>query len=841
MRSIFRLTSLAICSFLIISQLPLHGAPDESGWKVIRAEQAATSLLQNGGFEDRDTGWKMRSAEASLDAGGGRNGGAALVCQVTQENIDSGAGQSLRLNQSIALPIIISGWSRAEGVDGRANSEYSIYVDLAFQDGTSLWGQTAEFSTGTHDWEKSEAVILPQRPVKALGVYCLFRNHRGKVWFDDVHVSEIGSDRAMALFDGQPVSAPEASASLPVKAGIKVADLAESARFLVRDVAVESDFLPLAKGKETLDLRIEEKSELKDGVLFIEGSVTSTQARDRAISLIYTLPLDATGGQWGDDIHRRREIGDTGDFSQTLQVGCGATGGMSVYPLGAIWKDSQGVALGIDMGRPTIYRVGYHAGLKSLYLALDYGLSPETTRFPNRADFRIVLYPFEAREGFRSAFARYQKAFPEYFVVRAKKQGLWMPFTDVSTVKGWEDFGFRFHEGDNNVPWDDEHDVLSFRYTEPMTWWMRMAKEMPRTPEAALAEMNRLAEADKDSTLRQKARVTRIAAMHDESGQPSLLFQNAPWTDGAVWSVNPNQWLGQGKDDKFGTLNGGTIHWNPEIRERLYGPGAKGKRDGEYLDSLEGYVTADLNYRREHFADTTVPLSYSPRTRQLALAKGLAVYEFTRWISEDLHSFDKLLFANAVPHRFTFLCPWLDVLGTETNWMRKGKYDPPGFDRMDLWRTMSGAKPYLLLMNTDYDQFGSEAVEKYFHRSLYYGIWPGFFSHNASENPYWKNPKWYERDRPLFRRFIPLIRKVSEAGWRAETGATSENPNFLIEHFGTSADGDSFLTVYNSGETKADGMVRLTEKKAKTHEWKIALDSEETAVIDLKTGDVLRP
>jgi hypothetical protein len=54
---------------------------------------------------------------------------------------------------------------------------------------------------------------------------------------------------------------------------------------------------------------------------------------------------------------------------------------------------------------------------------------------------------------------------------------------------------------------------------------------------------------------------------------------------------------------------------------------------------------------------------------------------------------------------------------------------------MDLLRSMSGAKPYLLLMNTDYDRFTPDLVEKYFQRCLFYGMWPGFFSHNAADRP----------------------------------------------------------------------------------------------------------
>ena len=103
---------------------------------------------------------------------------------------------------------------------------------------------------------------------------------------------------------------------------------------------------------------------------------------------------------------------------------------------------------------------------------------------------------------------------------------------------------------------------------------------------------------------------------------------------------------------------------------------------------------------------------------------------------------------------------------------------------MSLWRTMAGRKPYLLLMNTDYDAFTPGLVERYFQRSLFYGMWPGMFSHNASENPYWQNPKWYNRDRPLFKKYLPLIRRVAEAGWQPVTHAACENERIWVERSG---------------------------------------------------------
>jgi hypothetical protein len=286
------------------------------------------------------------------------------------------------------------------------------------------------------------------------------------------------------------------------------------------------------------------------------------------------------------------------------------------------------------------------------------------------------------------------------------------------------------------------------------------------------------------------ATATIAAGTQDAAGHAQLQFLNTPWANGAVWSLNPNPNLAA-------ATNGATVHWNETIKTQLYGPGANGTQDGEYLDSIEGYVTAELNFRREHFRNSTVPLTFSANTFQPVLHKGLAIYEFTRWISDDVHGLGKLMFANSVPFRFGFLCPWLDVMGTETDWMPGGQYQPVADSQLCLWRTLSGQKPYLLLMNTDYAQFTSPFVEKYFQRCLAYGIWPSMFSHNASDNPYWQNPTWYNRDRPLFKKYIPLVRRVSEAGWMPVTRAVCTPAEIMVERFGPTTNGTTYITLFN--------------------------------------------
>lgn len=863
--------------------------------RLVKAGQPGARLLRNGDFEQaaggKLSGWAAAPGGYVAASAEGRNGSQALRCDNASGSGWFGASQTLELGRTNRMPLVVRGWSKAEKVNGGADSGYSLYVDIVYADGTPLWGQTANFHTGTHDWEQREVVILPEKPVQTLTLHCLLRGHSGQAWFDDVSVEEIKAEAGAVLFEGVAVTPGEvartaadrlkpdpqtefrtgdgleimwrgsAVASLRVD-GEELAGTAPSG-FLARDVGANSDIYGFALGEcPELGLKLQSSCRAEAGRIVLAGRVLDTTGRDRAVTLFFALPVDGAGWHWGDDIRRNRVIGGQGEFANTVAVQCGATGTMSVYPLGAIYSERAGLALALDMAHPAQYRIEYHAGTKQFFIAYDFGLAPETERFPGGADFRFVLYRFEPRWGFRGAFQKLREIFPDYFRVRARGQGLWMPFTDVSTVQGWQDFGFKFHEGNNNVPWDDAHGILSFRYTEPMTWWMRLGKDAPRTMAEALRVRDGLARAGVGSEA-QMARVSQAAAMWDETGQPSLVFRNEPWCNGAVWSLNPNPAIpavGQGlvageSAGEKGSFNAATVYWNEAIKQGLYGPGAKGELDGEYLDSLEGYVTADLNFRREHFRWTSVPLTFAGDTKRPALYKGMAVFEFTKWFCEEVHGLGKLTFANGVPYRFTFLCPWLDVLGTETDWLSGGKYRPPADAQMSLWRTMSGGKPYLLLMNTDYNTFTPDLVERYFQRSLFYGMWPGMFSHNAADNPYWQNPKWYNRDRPLFKKYVPLIRYVAEAGWQPVTGATCDNERVWVERFGPAADGSIYLTVFNGTAMRQAGTVRvdagalgLTRPRAGqelvsgnalngTMPWQMSLGPEEVQVIRLSSRD----
>ena len=71
-------------------------------------------------------------------------------------------------------------------------------------------------------------------------------------------------------------------------------------------------------------------------------------------------------------------------------------------------------------------------------------------------------------------------------------------------------------------------------------------------------------------------------------------------------------------------------------------------------------------------------------------------------------------------------------------------------------------------------------------------MFPGFFSHNASEGHYFTRPELYNRDRPLFRKYVPLCRRVAEAGWEPIPGPPARIAHVYVERFG-----DRLFTVFN--------------------------------------------
>jgi hypothetical protein len=824
---------------LAASLAAANGAP---AMRVVRAGSNGTELLVNGSFEELQQGkpayWSAWQQGFHLTTGEGRNGSQCVVCERREGGGEFGASQTLTLNRTNIAPFVIRGWSKAENVSGGPDSGYSLYVDITYADGTPLWGQTVDFNCGTHGWEQRQFVLLPDKPVRVLTLHCLFRGHTGKAWFDDASVEEIPTPAGAVLFQGVPLqevtqanadakAAPrklstqdgldltlrdDAVASLQVD-GMELGASSPSG-FLVRDFAADSDVYGFTGGAcKELGLSLEANCSPGRNHIAIDGRLTDTTGRDRAITLLFALALDATGWRWGDDVRRSRLIGGTGEFANAISLRCGANGKMSLYPLAAVWSDRAGLALALDMDHPAQYRLVYHAGTRQFFIAYDFGLTKDTARFPSSAGFRFVVYRFDPRWGFRAALHKYYDLFPQQFAKRVTREGVWMPFTDIAKVPGFDDFGFAFQEGAPNVAFDDQHGIASFDYVEPMSHWLAMPREVPRTYEGALSVLNQDLAGARGKQAAEMAAATLTSGIETTDGRLQFRVEKAPWCDGGVFSLSPDPDIATNAAHPFNKAmvmqeSIAAAFKRNEPKQALPdipppGPGL----DGVYLDSLE-MAAGELNYRREHFRTASVPLVFDREGRPCQLMI-FNTWTFERDIATQMHARGKLLFANAVLWQFSFPAPPLDVLGTEVNWLRQDAYAPDSDAVMNFRRALCRQKPYCLLMNTDFSRFTPELVERYFQRCLFYGVWPGFFDEEAaSKDPYWASAKkWYERDRPVFKQYIPLLRRVTAAAWQPLTCAACDNSKILVERFGPDAGGSVFVTLLNDTADTQSGTV----------------------------------
>ena len=786
------LTILSVSSSLTLPRA-MDGAPLK---KVMNARDAGENLLDPDAWRPWQKGYESEDGVFVCD-----NASDALV--------QRGASQTVALNQTRPEPIIATAWSKAEGVGGGRNSDYSLYLDLVYSDGTPLWGQVAPFNVGTHTWEKGQVVVFPDKPVRSVSFHMLFRRHPGKARFRDPELRVSKPPAGACLFDGVPVSLSGSTED----------------GFQVRDVAANSDFVRLER--RALGLELTYNRGQSGDATFFDVTVSDRTGKDRAITLVYAVPVSAENCRWLQDPRQSLNVEEGREYTNAGSCSAGANGRLSRYPFAAVVSADRGVGLGIDMAHPAFFRTGYNAETEELFLAYDIGLVPEKPV----ARLRFCKFTFEPKWGFRAALARYYEILPVHFRSRTPEQGLWMPFARISDVNDWQDFGFKFKEGNNETAWDDNHGITTFRYTEPMTWWMSMAKEMPRTVENALAEARRLAGEKADP----RARAFLSSGFHDQKGDFPARLQDTPWCNGAVWSINsmPNI-----KGDITDFKN----KWNPAQREKLYGPNAKGHLDGEYIDSSEGYVTDELDFRREHFAAADTPLTFERDSRKVAVFRGLISFEYARAVANDVHAMGKLMMANSTPHHLCWLAPQLDVMGTETNWNPGGKWQPMSDSDMLYRRSLCKGKPFCFLMNTRFEEFSHELVEKYMKRSLAYGMFPGFFSHNASQGHYFTRPELYERDRPLFKKYVPLCKRVAEAGWEPITLARSSDSRIYVERFG-----DRFLTVFNDSPERRTVSVELDKDSPRaarelvsdrTVTWRgrqtnLTLDGEDVAVIEI--------
>ena len=692
----------------------------------------------------------------------------------------AGAVWSLALNQTEARPFTVRTEARCErGPGGTRTRAFSLYVDLVYMDGDHLWGQTADFAPDPQrGWRAGTVTVIPAKPVRSASVYCLYRGLPGRVRFRAPAV-RIREQADLALFDAQPV----ALGDLP----------RHEAGFLVRDVQRADDgYAPIPVGGEAKGVRLSVvETPAADGATY-RVTVEDRTGRDRALTLVYACPLPAGDLVFEEDPRTAVPLADNAPQRSDAQaMGCGA-GGLNRWPFGAVSVGGRGFALGIDTAHPAYFRTAVHPRTRLLFIAFDLGLAPE------KRTAAFAFHRFTFTGGFRGALAAYAAREPDAFKTRVPEQGIWMPFRAIKSVENWQDFGFKFKEGNDETAWDDAHGIFTFRYTEPTTWWLSMDKAHGTnrfTMADCLAKVESLA-AKGDP----RARAWRGSVMRDEDGARVGRVMDTPWCRGAIWLLSP-------LPDIAGICEYKVKNTEADFAKFYAKPFPVGQ-DGEYIDSAEGYLTPTLDFNRAVFAASDTPLVFSSdEDHRPALFKGLSMYEYVRRTAARVWPRGRFVMANGVPGRWPWLPAYVDVGGTETQWIdEEGRWRPESHRSLLYKRALSMGKPYCYLQNVDFEKFAYADMENFMRHCVAYGLFPGCFSHNASEGHYFTRPEVYNRDRPLFKKYVPLCKMLSEAGWRpVNTLVASTDARVFVEQFGA-----RYVTVFNSA--RATVKVRLTAK-----------------------------
>jgi len=481
--------------------------------------------LANGGLEQlangRFAGWSDYHKGYDVDDRVKHSGRFSARCANASADDLRGLSCRIELNQQVPTPIVASLWSKAEnvarpkgGTDG-----YWLWVDGIYPDGTTMVTHPVPFKYGTHDWQRCTLTLIPTKPLNSVTIGGFVIRITGTVWFDDFELWSLDLPAGTPVFDGLPVApaAPGAApqpgpvlksddgmvlpfdantghVATPAPGGLFVRDDGDLSHFIQPkgELTRQDDGSYSFEGKDdSLGLSLTATYRSIGQGLRIDGKLRDLMNRDRAITLYFTYPIDATGWLWHDDQRTARRIEPSGKYLYWDDCQVGPNWRASRLPLACITGPRGSLVLGAPLDVPRLWRFAYDADSKELYAAVDLGLSPDTKRFPSEASFSLILYRCDPTWGFRGALQRYYELFPRCFTRHNEKEGIWgFATTQWSRMDRPEDFGFQFIQGCQSSYLCAEHGWYELMYAEPMMFWeCSLDPGEPRTEEHILEHL----------------------------------------------------------------------------------------------------------------------------------------------------------------------------------------------------------------------------------------------------------------------------------------------------------------------------------------------------------------
>ena len=527
--------------------------------------------------------------------------------------------------------------------------------------------------------------------------------------------------------------------------------------------------------------------EPKPDHISVTGTIEDDTGRDRAVDIMFRLPVGGPGWAWWEDIATRTTIQAANPYERDdLTFACITNA-----------SSETGVGLALSPEIPCRFKITFDPRESLLHLRAKYALAP-VTKYQRQARFAFSLFRVDGKWGLRDAARRYYGLFPEVFRRRAYKEGGWLFAINPKKVLNLEDYGY--YEGNAGLTdYCLSKGVLTFPYIIPGQRSIMRLPTLPKDYEAALAAVASFQQRPGDSYCDGQAKeVVENCRVLDADGKYPIRIRDDVGADVkpkhpinmVVFSVNcdPDLFADDPARPTVGRIELANVQRLVDKHPRI---------GGIYVDSTSGWVTRTQNVRRDHLPYTDYPLTYDEANGRPCIDGRNSTFEFLRELGRVLHSGNRLVFPNLGCGRD--VC-WLyfvsDVVGLEGRALDLGT--------LRYCRTLAYQRPtlrldYILLGTRETPLAKRQGLELFFKHCALYGIYPSIGRYCD---------KTYEQFGDLYRTYMPILRRLGTAGWEPVTHAASNDDAVAVERFGPK-DGELLLALYNKS-SKQERRARLS-------------------------------
>ncbi len=753
-----RVTGLAIGK----TKLPLRGA---GGFAIadFHNQPEPKNLVPNPGFEAGREGWGLGKGQAIVHDIT-HSGQAAVRLEVPGPQPGSsnvGCLVPVKPNRAYRAEL----WLRREkvGVCGAYVSERDEKNKLTGK--RTQVGVTIPKQDGV--WHKLTWEVRTQPQTTRLSLRADIYRSTGTLWLDDFSIVEVSE----AIY--QPV---------------------EGAARKAGDHLEFEGALPQAG----LQLRATLKGDRE--CLRVDGVVSDTTGRDRAVGVAFRLPLDLTGWTWYNDAEEHATIEAGGIYRHTYDCESGI-GLCSIYPWSALSGPQAGLTLALPLSQgPRVFLLQHDQRGPQTSVIFYFGLAKDAARNPSRAPFSFVIYRHDPTWGMRSAMERYYHLFPESFVKRPTYEG-------YLNYAGLERYDARMHQlSARGKKLDDAGDFgEGYRFLWHMhgCYDFRMVPSNdPKRPsdEVVMSLLQQMVQQE-----REKPRgyvptsETLKKLVYDANGQIRYIGDTRYWR--AQEGYNRTDQPGWGLNFRVNE-DPGVSQFLADVSRRKLEEYAKDKARRPFeacftADAIEGYFgnTRGLDYRREHFRTTDVPLTFGRESLKVAMPNTIWDFHAKVWWPLT-QQYRVVTYGNANGYEQAFTMPFVDIPMIEWEWDRG---HPERFERY--LRAICHHKIWRFWRVLGQGEKDPPSVRRHFARGLAYAVYPCVWALALT-------PEGVEPYRDLFRQYVPAIEELSRAGWEPVPHARA-GEGVIVERYGSYEKGELHFTLRNYADEAREPTVRI--------------------------------